>query len=113
MAAVANFSVDQGATFSTDVTVKDSDGNALDLTDYTASAKMALGYSSTRTRVTISTTIENPTNGVLTLTLTDTQTDSLEAPARYVYDVEITNNSDNTVIRVLEGIMTIRPSVSI
>ena len=31
MAAVANFTIDQGVTFSSTVTVKDSAGNALDL----------------------------------------------------------------------------------
>ena len=44
MAAVANFNIDQGTTFSSTVTVKDSSGSPLDLTGYTASAKMALGY---------------------------------------------------------------------
>ena len=50
MAATANLRIEQGATFSSDVTVKDTDGSAFDLTGYSASAKMALGYASTRTR---------------------------------------------------------------
>jgi len=110
MAAIANLIVEQGATFSSSITVKDSDGNALDLTGYTASAKMALGYSSTRTRTTITTTINEPTTGVVGLSLTADQTAALDAPARYVYDVDITA-SDSTVTRVIEGIMTIRPNV--
>ena len=57
MAAIANLTIDQGTTFSSDVTVKDSNGNAFDLTGYTAEAKMAKGYSSTRTRTTMTTTI--------------------------------------------------------
>ena len=32
MAAIANLTIDQGATFSSDVTVKDSNANAFDLT---------------------------------------------------------------------------------
>ena len=36
MAAIANLKLDQGATFSTDVTVKDNNGEAFDLTGYTA-----------------------------------------------------------------------------
>ena len=35
MAAVANLRIDQGASFSSDVTVTNSDGNAVDLTGYT------------------------------------------------------------------------------
>ena len=50
MAAIANLTIDQGATFNSDVTVKDSNGNPFNLTGYTASAKMAKGYQSTKTR---------------------------------------------------------------
>ena len=39
MAAIANLTLDQGATFNSDVTVKDSNGNAFNLTGYTASAR--------------------------------------------------------------------------
>ena len=56
MAAIANLSIDQGTTFSSDVTVKDANGNPFDLTGYTALARMAKGYSSTRTRTTSTST---------------------------------------------------------
>ena len=113
MAARANLQIDQGATFSTDVTVSDTDGTAFNLTGYTAAAKMALGYSSTRTRTSLTASIaSDPTTGIITLSLTADQTDSLEAPARYVYDVEITKTSDSTVTRVIDGIITVNPSVT-
>ena len=111
MAAVANLSIDQGSTFTSDITVKDINGNVFDLTGYTASAKLAKGYSSTRTRTTISTTFATDrTTGVLTISLTANQTAALD-PERYVYDVEITS-STGSVTRVLEGIITVRPEVS-
>ena len=113
MAARANLILDKGATFSSDVTVTDTDGTAFDLTGYTAAAKMALGYASTRTRVTLTTTINgDPTTGIITISLTADQTKTLEAPARYVYDVEITKTSDSTVTRVIEGIITVSPDVT-
>lgn len=113
MAATANLRIEQGATFSSDVTVKDTNGSAFDLTGYTAAAKMALGYASTRTRTTISASIAgDATTGVITLTLTADQTSNLDAPARYVYDVEITKTSDSTVTRVIEGIITVSPNVT-
>lgn len=112
MAAVANLNIDQGATFSSAVTVKGADGDAFNLTGHTVEAKMALGYGSTRTRTTITSTISNATGGVITLSLTPTQTAALDAPARYVYDVEITLTSDGTVTRVIEGIITVRPNVT-
>jgi len=113
MAATANLQIDRGATFSSDVTVTDTDGSAFDLTGYTAAAKMAKGYASTQTRVTITAAINNdPTTGVITLSLTADQTKALDAPARYVYDVEITKTSDSTVTRVIEGLITINPDVT-
>jgi hypothetical protein len=114
MAATANLRIDQGSTFSSDINLSDASGVAFDLTNYTAAAKMALGYSSTRTRVSFNTSISNdPTLGIVTIQLTATQTAALEAPARYVFDVEVTNTTDNSVIRAIEGIITVSPNVTI
>ena len=71
-------------------------------------------YNSTRTRTAMTTTIGgDPTTGVVTLSLTPTQTAALDAPARYVFDVEITQTSSGDVTRVIEGIISIRPQVTI
>ena len=113
MAAIANLTVDQGTSFTSDVTVKDANGNAFDLTGYTANAKMAKGFASTRTRTTITTTIAaDATTGVVTLSLSSTVWAALDAE-RYVYDLEITQTSSGNVTRVIEGIITVRPQVSI
>ena len=113
MAAIANLIIDQGANFSSDITVKDANGNAFNLTGYTTEAKMAKGYASTRTRTTITSAVaSDATTGVVSLTLTATQTAALDAPERYVYDVEITQTSTGTVTRVIEGIITTRPNVT-
>ena len=112
MAAIANLTIDQGATFSSDVTVKDSNANAFDLTGYSASAKMAKGYQSTKTRTPITCTISaDATTGVITLSLTADETANLEE-GRYVYDLEILQTSSSTVTRVIEGIITVRPQVT-
>jgi len=113
MAARANLRIDQGTTFSTDVTVTNSDGTAFDLTGYTASAKLSQGYASTKTRTSFTTAINaDPTTGIIILTLSADQTSALEAPARYVYDVEILKTADSTITRVIEGIITVSPSVT-
>ena len=112
MAAIANLTVDQGATFTSDVTVKDANGNPFNLTGYTALARMAKGYSSTRTRTIITCTVAaDATTGVVTLSLTSTQTAALDAE-RYVYDLEITQTSSGNVTRVIEGIISVRPQVT-
>jgi hypothetical protein len=94
-------------------TVLDTDGTAFDLTGYTAAAKMAKGYASTQTRVTLTTQLIVTLLQVSSLlSLTADQTKNLDAPARYVYDVEITKTSDSTVTRVIEGIITVSPDVT-
>ena len=111
MAAVANLRIDQGASFSSDVTVTNSDGNAVDLSGYTAEAKLANAHGSSA-NTTITTTIAgDATTGIISLSLTDSQTAALDAPARYVYDVYITKTADSTVTRVIEGIITVSPKV--
>jgi hypothetical protein len=111
MAAIANLTIDQGATFSSDVTVKDAQGNAFNLTGYTAVAKLAKGFASTKTRTNMTTSIAtDATTGVVTLTLTATETSALDAE-RYVYDLEITSGA--AVTRVIEGIITVRPQVTV
>jgi len=113
MAAIANLTIDQGTTFSSDVTVKDANGNPFDLTGYTAIARMAKGYSSTRTRTIITCTVAaSATSGVITMSLTADDTTQLEE-GRYVYDLEILQTSSSTITRVIEGVITVRPQVSI
>jgi len=113
MAAIANLTLDQGATFNSDVTVKDANGNAFDLTGYTAAAKMAKGYVSTKTRTTITCTVNgDPTTGIVTMSMTADETSTCEE-GRYVYDLEILQTSSSTITRVIEGIITIRPQVTV
>lgn len=111
MAAIANLKIDQGASFSSDVTVTNSDGAVTDLTGYTVVAKMAKSYGASDSVTITSALASDPTTGVIELTLTDQQTVNLDAPARYVYDVYITQTSTSTVTRVIEGVITINPRV--
>ncbi len=113
MATISNIFIDQGADFSTTVTVSDGTGSAIDLTSYTAIAQIRKSYSSsTATSFTVEFATDR-TTGELTVSLTDTQTTALEA-GRYLYDVLITNGATSpaTSTRVVEGIATINPSIS-
>ncbi len=111
MAAVANLRIDQGASFSSDVTVTNSDGVAVDLAGYTTFAKMAKQHGASTTISITANIASDTTTGVIELSLNDTQTAALEAPGRYVYDVYITKTTDSTVTRVIEGIITVNPKV--
>ena len=46
------------------------------------------------------------------MSLTADQTSALEE-GRYVYDLEILQTSSSTITRVIEGIITIRPQVTL
>jgi hypothetical protein len=56
-----------------------------------------------------------PEDGIVTLSLTNAETDALKTRGRYVYDVEVSYaDSDNNQIiqRVLEGQIEVSPSVT-
>lgn len=110
MAAKANIVIDQGADFSTAITVTDVDGNIVDLTNYTAAGQIRKHYTST-TAVSFTITFDTPrTDGIVNLKLSNTQTANMEA-GRYVYDVELTSLG-GTVSRLAEGIATVTPQVT-
>ena len=117
MATYEDISIDQG----TDTTVKlelvDENGAAKDLTNHLVAAKLKKTYNSTDSAdiVTFSAQIPTPaSDGIINLTLTNTQTDAMKT-GRWVYDCEISfNDSDGNEIveRILEGKATITPSVT-
>ena len=110
MATISNIFIDQGADFSTTVTISDSNGDALDLTSYTALAQVRKTYDSTTSTSFSATFNSDRTTGKITISLTNSQTSNLEA-GRYVWDLKITDSS-STMTRVVEGIATVNPSVS-
>lgn len=109
MATIRNLTIDQGSTFSLSIELSDELGNALNLTGYTIAAQLRKSYGSTSYTAFTTSAGNTPANGVLTLSLTSTQTSALRA-GRYVYDIEI-QNADGTT-RVLEGIITVTPEVT-
>lgn len=107
MATKANLVIDQGASFSTDLTLTDENGDMLILSGYTANSQLRKWYTSSN--ATVFATSVNVDSGVISLSLTANQTASL-ASGRYVYDVEISDGS--TISRVVEGIITVTPNVT-
>ena len=107
MAIRANLIIDQGADYTTTVTLTDSDDGAISLAGYVASAQMRKTYSS-RNAVDFTATI-SPTRGAVTISLTDAQTANI-VPGRYVYDVILTRNGVTT--RIIEGVATVTPRVT-
>jgi hypothetical protein len=108
MATKANLVIDQGSTFSTDLTLKDDNGDPLTLDGYTASSQIRKWYTSSNAAATFATSV-NSEIGVITLSLSANQTSNLVS-GRYVYDVEISAGTE--VSRIVEGIVTVTPQVT-
>jgi hypothetical protein len=109
MAGFAEITIEQGASFSTTITVNDATGAPTNLTSYTGAAQLRKSYySTTANNFTVS--ISNPASGELTMVMSAANTASL-TPGRYVYDLLITSPT-NVKTRVVEGIATILPSVT-
>jgi hypothetical protein len=109
LAAYSEITIEQGATFSTTVDVTDAYNQAINLSSYTASSMMRKSYY-TSSYNTITAIITGASNGEITLSMTAANTSNL-TPGRYVYDLVI-NNGANTITRVVEGIVTVLPSVT-
>jgi hypothetical protein len=111
MATKANIVIDQGTTFSTSVTVSAANGSVLSLSGYTAAAQLRKSYQATNATPFDVTIGSNSELGVLTLSMPANTTQGLTA-GRYVYDLEIYNSGNTSVIRVVEGIVTVTPGVT-
>ena len=106
MATKANIVIDQGTTFNTTITLTDEGGNLLDLSAYTGESQLRKWYTSSNA-INFGITL---VNGVVNLSMAANTTATLSA-GRYVYDVILTDGSNN-VTRVVEGIVTVTPRVS-
>lgn len=107
MATKLNLVIDQGATYSNAIIVKDSSNNAIDLSTYTVAGQIRKYYTSSNST---SFTATGNSTGYVNISLTSNATANLSS-GRYVYDIEITSNT-GVVTRVTEGIATITPQVT-
>lgn len=103
--------LEKGSDFTTTITLADVNGDAYNLTNFTAKSQVRKSYYSTSTTAEFKILINTPTTGVINMSLTSANTANI-APGRYVYDVVI-KDSANTVTRVLEGIVNVTPQVTV
>ena len=111
---VANLQINQGADFSQTFNLANTIGDSsFNLSGYSISASMKKHAAAAATSATAFTaTIENATNGTISLALTDIQTSALKA-GRHVYDIVIQENSGNFLkTRVIEGSVLVREGVT-
>ena len=110
-----HFVIEQGATFSKVLTLKDSSGTVINLTGY-ASGEMDLrtNHDASTTFLTLTTSNSRMSlggsAGTVTLTVSASDTSGLDVQDG-VFDLELTDASSN-IYRILEGTFQVRPQVS-
>ena len=119
MSNYEDITIKQGTDVAIEIQLINEDGSAKDLTNHSVLAYMKRRYEdSANDPSTVqfnSIIVTPPEDGIITLSLTNTQTDALTTRGRYLYDVELSYvDSDlNTIIsRVLEGQVEVSPSAT-
>jgi len=111
MSTFIEYTVEQNATFKTQLQLKDDTGVGLNLVSYVVSSQVRRSYSSMNVATNIVCTMIDAPNGVVQLSISYANTANIKA-GRYVYDVVALNNSTSEELRLIEGIMTITPAVT-
>ena len=101
--------LEQGSTFTSQLTLADAYGNPYNLTGFTVSSRAKKSYISSNVAIVFTTTITSANSGIVTLSLAAAA--SANVPyGKYVYDVVVNNGS--TITRVLEGQVFVAPGVT-
>lgn len=111
--------INQGTDVAIEIHCEDENGNKKNLSNYSASAMMKRNYGDSDGdpyTQEFNAVITSPsTDGIVNISLTNTQTDALLTRGRYVYDVELSfvDSDSNTIKeRILEGNIEVSPSVT-
>lgn len=113
-AGYQNLYLEKGASFDISIALDDVYGNNYDLLNATAKSQIRKSYYSSNATAEFSTTID-VSSATIALSLNSNQTANI-APGRYVYDTIVSfpgaPGTANTVVRILEGVIDVSPSVT-
>lgn len=111
MAAYVELYMDQGASFRNIINITDDVTNdAINVSGYIVRSQMRRSYYSANATANLVCTITDAANGEITMTLAAANTALIRAN-RYLFDLE-TEDIYGNIVRVLEGIITVNPSVT-
>lgn len=100
----------QGETFSIDITLDSLNGLPYNLADYTAKSEIRKSWWSANSTASFATEIyDNGSEGIIKLSLDAPITQNVSS-GKYVYDVFITDSTTQTRSKILEGILFVDPS---
>ena len=122
MATVYNFDASQGSELSVRLNVKDTDGDAINLSGYGARGVVKYRYSSTDSLIDLSPTIVSGNDGdawvsgLIDIYLSGTQTVNLPV-GQFVYDIEryptgVGETANGGVIKLMKGDFNVFPEVT-
>lgn len=113
-AGYQNLYLEQGTTFNFTIMLDDIYGNNYDLSNSTVVSQIRKSYYSSNATAQFVTTI-SVLDGSISMSL-DANTTSRISPGRYVYDslltTQDTHGGQSTVVRILEGVVDVSPSVT-
>lgn len=110
MAQYIELDLDQGTDFNIDLDLTNDDGTTINVTNYTFSSSIRKSYYSLNPTANLTVTIQNAANGNVTLSMNSAVSANIR-PGRYLFDVKQVN-AQNTISRVIEGIITVNPQVT-
>ena len=111
MSGYVELYIDQGSNFRNVINITDDLTNTpINVYGYSAQSQLRRSYYSANISANLTCTFSNTANGELTLTMSAANTANIRA-GRYVFDVKLTDTS-NVISRILEGIITVNPSVT-
>lgn len=109
-----DLTVTQGTDALFRINIKDSDGEVYDVTGKSFAASLKKSYSaSDDSTIDFSTFVSVAQSGIISISLTNAQTLSLDVNTRYVYDVMMYDTASGTeVTNILSGKVFVVPSVT-
>lgn len=111
MAQFVEIDIDQGTDFNLDLALKEDDGTPKNLQGYTFFSAIKKSYYSTTTVATFSINNTQAGAGNIILSISSATTSKLKA-GRYVFDIK-QRDTNNNVERLVEGILTVNPQITI
>lgn len=107
--AYAEITLDQGTTFSSDLTLANDDGSAMNVANAVFTCQIRKSYFSSNITANITITKANSANGDIVLGIDAANTANIKA-GRYLFDLKMLQSG--TTNRILEGIVTVTPQVT-
>ena len=107
-----NQNINAGQDWMSQLNLLTADGSAnRDITGQTLASDVRRHFKSASAKTTINIVINDASQGLITMSLNNTQT-SLLKDGKYVYDVELTTTATGAKERVIEGVFTVKPEAT-